>query len=691
MLLLAVLWAVPCSGAQIFLPFWGASIDSALKARDTFYKALALPDSIATQFATLSPLQKNDLCENLKTRSDSTTPWYLLVAGLAGCAKVNDSASFSGALALAGENPGATWVLFVEFTRNSRPDWADRCLAQMEKQLFLSGGRASPAVAQQLYSYARASETANDPAGAERFYAWAGRFDPDKPWPLLHRALNSLPSGTERLSSSVSAIGEMLLRSWTMQLAAISGIYSWLSSLLMLATMIVFAGLGLRYLPRALHRFTDRIPATLPATIRTLLPVTVLLSTLSFGAMPFLWLLALCIAPFIDKKDKVIFVCAAFLFALAPLDTRIRDMLIQAQMPRASLSLYSRAVQEGYSADVHRTAVRNIITDRSDALAYLTTYFCFLKKGDTAGVNMSISRALALRPDDPVVLCCAGNTAYASGDLTAACDYYQKILATDAKNIRVRYNLAQCYARKAETAIDLDFMKFFSAAERKTIDKFIEQNNAFFPGKWPVSGQLIPPDYKPAYFWRHVFAASSGSWETADRLWGGSLLGVPLVPSFVIFIILFLAAVIRSLGARKKPLTCRLCKRVVCATCKTGELCPSCHAATTFIKNVKTLAIIQSRIARSRIRWQAVTEYLLDTCVPGTGMIYASRRRAVIVVILTASVYASVLLLSEVAFVYPHAVIARATGSVPMVFFYNAFFLLRAVAALFRKRGAIQA
>ena len=686
---------------QIITPFWTPQIDSALRVRDAYFKAV-LPDTSNFALILLSAQQQHELCERVAAAPDSSSPWHDFCAGILNCNQKSSAASgyFASALARAHADPGTTWALFVEFTRNRQTMWAERCLMHLEKLLLIAGARASPAIAQQLLFYAQSYEKQKDYANAFGYYAWAERFDPNQLWSLLHRMRNCIPMHPMLFVGTLRSMAGQLSRSWILQLDLAANLYAWVRYFLLILMLAVFIGTGIRHLPKAVHFLADRMPKDIPASLKTVLPISVVLSFLAFGLLPFLWLVAFLIWKFLDKKERIVVFCALLLLACSPLDSRIQDMFIQARLPQGSLALYARASQEGYSPEVQRLALGSISVDRTDVLAQVTASLCALKQGDTAAACLSAQRAASIRPDDPVVLLSAGDAALAANDPAAAAPYYQAVISKHSNEMSARFNLAQCYAHKSDTIPDLDFMKILPASEQTSITTFINANNMYFSKNWPILRQFMAPDYQPTYFWLHLFPAYSGSWETARNPWGAAFLGLSPLHSFAVFIALLVMLIgwncTPAAQKRKKGISvCRLCKRATCSTCKKNELCPSCVQATQYIRNVKTLANIQSKIKRKYLVSLRTQEYLLDICVPGSGMLFSGRHRAVLsssVILTTSAVYASFILLLTINLGYPHWVAYGILEKEPYFFAsYNLLFIARALVALLRRKGTVLA
>jgi hypothetical protein len=694
-----VLLTVPSFAYQVPEPYWASKIDSALHVRDLYYRSV-FQDTLNFSIYEMNKIQQSELCARLLNAPDTANPWYNFFLGILECnrVKTDSSGHFAEALTLAQQDPGTTWALFVEFTRNQKTMWAERCLLHLEKLLLASGAQSAPSIAQQLLYYAYLSEKQKNYKSAFGYYGWAERFDRNQPWSLLHRLWKCLPSHLQLFTSTFEEFTKVAYHSWVLQLHAAAHLYTWLHYFLIIFVLIIFTGIGLRYLPQAVHSLADRLPEDTPAPLKTLLPICLVLSFVSFGVIPFLWLIFLITWRLTDNKEKIIFAIAFLMLVCGPIDTRLRDMFRQALMPQGSLTLCIRASEEGYSPSLHQRALEKIVIDRSDALAFMTASLCALKKGDTAAACLNANSALSLRPNDPVFMLLAGNAAFAANDYKTAASHYQKILSKYPSRMDARFNLAQCYARKSDTTIDLDFMKILSAQDQNFINNFINTNDMYFSNNWPVMRQIIPLSPSASYFWENIFPVYNGSWTTTKNLWGASFFGLTPYFSLVVFIVLtllfigwniFLAVTKRARFAA----ACRLCKRAICDRCKKGDLCVSCFRATKFIRNVKMLAAIQASIIEKRRAYYRLIEYLLDIFLPGSGMLFAKRHSSALialVIIITSLVYSSYLFLTNIHSGYPLWVVYDKLETVPYLLgSYNLIFVFRALLGAFRKKESV--
>ncbi len=684
----AALAGVPAS-------FWAPQIDSALQARDLLFRTvLHAKDSFPV--IELDRQAKNECLDRLDSLPDSGHVWNILCRGLlesyvAGVAETE----FGTCLDSASGHPGELWVLFVEFTRNSQTKWADRCLLRLEKQLLEAGGTSAPVIGRQLMYYGVTREKQHDFEAADRYFAWAQRFDPDQPWSLLHRARIAFPSHLQLSLHYLGGIEQAVIHSWSLQLALFSHVYAWLRLIVMVWVTVVFTGLSLRHLPRSVHPLADRLPESIAPAIRTGLVMTLVAAASSFGAIPFLWLLAFLIVPFLEKREKFLFIAAVLFLVAAPLDSRIRE-IGQARNPESSVSIYLRASREGYSAGIQRFAAEKVAANPGDGLALMALSRSLVKSGDVSDGRLAAMSALSLHADDPEAISCAAEASYAIGDFSTAADYYRQIAAKRPLCYSVRYNLAQCKAREIDTAINLDFIQSLRPADQYAVKEFISLNNACFAYKWPQSRQLMSDLSWDMYFRTPYFKDQSGTWHSSAEFWGGSFFGLSPLLSMVLFIFPFCALLFaehkkKGAWARAQAISsCAICKRTICSTCCRGSLCHPCfHAISAERKG--SPETLKAGIKTLHDHRRAMTALSFDIVLPGSGMVFASTHRWWVIVLIgstTAVILGSCIYLMTLHLSYPMWVIYGKPGEMAYWFFaYNLLFAVRMVVAAAPKRG----
>jgi hypothetical protein len=676
-------------------PFWAPAIDSALQARDLLFRTVLHADD-SFPMIELDRQAKGECLVRLAALPDSGNPWNMLCRGLLGSDVAGVATTWFGrCLDSATNRPGELWVLFVEFSRNSQSEWADRALLRLEKLLLESNATGAPVICQQLMYYGVMRERHRDPATADRYFAWAQRFDPNQPWSILHRARLCLPGHPLIALQYLAGLPPLFLHSWSVQLSAFGHAYDWLRLVIMAWVLVAVAGLSLRHLPRAVHPMADRLPGSIPPSIRTLLIVAIVAATAAFGAIPFLWILAMLIVPFLEKREWPLFVVVLLILAASPLDSRISEVLLQARRPESPVSLYLRAAEEGYSDGIRRLAVEKTAENPRDALSLLALSNSLVKSGDAAGGRLAAMSALSLHADDPEALSCAALTAFGSGDYTTAAAYYRKIIEVRPGCFPARYNYVRCCADEADTVMNLDFIRSLPAPDQDAVNEFIARNDACFGTRWPVSRRLMDLFGSDLYFRTPYFREYGGSWQGAARLWGGSFFGLPPLTCLFLFPAFFAVLLLRRIRAgsrtgRKTVVGCTICNRPVCDGCRRGTLCHTCFHAIS-AENRKVPGVLETKIRSLHERRIASVASLLDIALPGCGMLFAPQVRwSVIVAVgcVTALVYGSCMYLMTLHLSYPLWVVYGEPERVVYWFpGYNLFFVGRMVIAAVRKRG----
>ncbi len=674
--------------ASVPEPFWAPQIDSALQARDLLFRTvLHARDSFPV--IELDKQAKRECLDRLDSLPDSGYVWNTLCRGFlesyrAGVAETE----FEACLDSASDHPGELWVLFVEFTRNSQAKWADRSLLRLEKLLLEAGGSSAPIISRQLMYYGISREKQHDPEAADRYFAWAQRFDSDQPWALLHRAKIAFPSRLRLSFHYLGGITRTFIHSWSLQLALFDHLYAWMRLVIMVWVAVVFAGLSLRHLPKSVHTFADRLPESIAPVIRTGLFMALVAATSSFGAIPCLWLLAFLIIPYLEKREKSLFIAAVIFLAASPIDSRIREIW-QVRTPESPVSLYLRAAGEGYSAGVYRSAAGKVAANPGNDLALMALSRSLVKSGDFTGGRLAAISALSLRANDPEAIACAAEAAYAIGDYFAAADYYEKIAARRPGCYPARYNLAQCRASEADTAINFDFVQALPPADQYAVNDFISLNNACFGHKWPLSRQLMPDVSWDMYFQTPYFSDQSGTWHGAAEFWGGSFLGLSPLLSQILFIFLFaLLFIWRYKGSgwigAKTIQRCAICRGTICNACCRGSLCHSCfHAISAERKG--SPETLKAGIRTIHERRRKITAMVVDILLPGSGMLFASTHRWRFIVLVgsaTAVIIGSCIYLMTLHLSFPAGVAYIEPGKTAFwLIAYNLSFAVRMVMA----------
>jgi len=145
---LAVICVLPCAAKAA--QFLSAEIDSALSERAEFLRRLDLADEGFHSIKSWAGSGDADAVrDRLGELRRSGGPWHHYISGFVSGADDRDAAErfFGMAVTAAGEDPGALWLLALEFIRNGETRFADDCLDAVEKYILSLAGpppRCSP-------------------------------------------------------------------------------------------------------------------------------------------------------------------------------------------------------------------------------------------------------------------------------------------------------------------------------------------------------------------------------------------------------------------------------------------------------------------------------------------------------------------------------------------------------------------
>jgi len=634
-------------------------IRSALTSRDDYYRQ-ARVNAFLFPFAHHDAGAADSLRAALVQAAPDTTPWYYFLSGIAAAGVAPDSVRryFKNALSAAGNSPAMVWTLAEEFGRCGQSEWERQCLQKLEKIFLGSGATSAAVIAQPLLLKALRAEGRGDNRAAADYYVWAQIFDDRMLWPSLRRLRAAFPAQLSKMVAEVSDIAAKTAHSWPLQLTLALYGALWLRWCMIIFIVGLALVLGIRHGPSMLHWLLELLPAGLPHATKLYFSVLLFASLLSFGLLPFLWLLVASVWKYCTKRDRPLARVLCVLLILYPFCIRCEDMARQCLSPQGTPALFLRAMREGYDPEVDK-----IVSERAsnDYLAYASKALCALKKNDLASASFAMKKAQLSTDDDPAVLLTGGIVASFSGDSAGAKKDFETCAKLYPGYEPAFFNLGQYYLGANETVKGMEYIDRATKLDQASVNSFIQTNDDFFSKKWPRLRQFMPGDYQAGFFWKNVFPRYWGSWKTADHLWGTAFLGVPLAASSIIFIVLFmLLLVIDSLvlsnhGAVKIFL-CKLCGAAMCRECKKGMVCSACFQAIQQIRNENIRQRIIERIVLKNRRIKLIFAHCLDVVFPGCGMLYRDSGHgaaAWLYMILTAMVYASFITLKAVSFSYP--------------------------------------
>jgi len=610
--------------------FWERNITQALNSRDYFYREIGL-NVEENGFGADYKEDPTSLLFRLSRREGKKNAWHHLLASIANESLAPDSSRihFQRAVALSARSPGMLWVLFLEYRRAGVYSKASHCLNELESLFLRSGATDFPVVSKQLILLGRGDVQNLSPKDTLDYLNWASRFERIPFWPNVIRGLSSRFDGIS-IHQTLQGFG-LVGHSWLLQLRFVNATYMFIRYTILFFVSILLMGLAARTLAKSLHAMTHLYPQAVPVKLRLVFSAILILSILSFGLLPFLFILALLTWNHVEDTGKKLVTGCIIAMILFPLDSYLRTYLLGAMTADSPIGIYGRTIDEGYSEDLDRETTAFIRKSPDHYLSFLSGALVSYKKGDLQTALMRIGKAGALRSDDPVVLITAGNIHFAAGRYRDAGEMYRKCMREFPNYEEAYYNLGQYRMASMET---LEGTKLISRATRmdnRSVNTFTERNLRHFSDSWPWVRQVMQPDYNPKDFWSGVFWGSGANIRPAG-IWGASFFGFPPAASSVVMAAFFaLIGALRNMkrggrrrGVVRKLFFCRVCGAVMCRKCKTGGTCLSCLQATQKIDNARVNASIRFRIQQFQVNIRTIIMAVLDSFFPGAGKLYIS-------------------------------------------------------------------
>jgi tetratricopeptide (TPR) repeat protein len=602
--------------------YWFNSIDSARKVRNQTINQQLLES--VTQIIPIDNAKKEQILSRLDF-AISPNAWTFLIKGLL-LSDNNPSASdslFSLAIDKAKNDPGTTWLLFIEFTRYEFSGFADSSMVSLYKQLASSGANANVVISAQLKHLAKLYTDQKNFQVTHRLYSWIEKFEPDQTWSYKRRFFQSFPDNIDGMKTALFNYFSIISRSWGSQTSLIADNYFWIHTFFSILLISLFALIAIKYFPLAVHHVSDLYPLSVSSTFRTIFASLIVISTLFFGVNVFFWLTTILVWPHVDKKDKPVLVLAILILILSPLDTRIRVMSDSIKDPDGSIVMLKKSISEGVTDDFFNKLTLKYSNNKDNPYVISAIAIASYKKGDFGFAQQMINKALTLKSNDPVITVMAGNIAFQKGDYVKANDYFQKAVSLPDRNVSALFNLGQCYLMQKQTLPGTENIDKAAKEDNHTVNAFIQQNDMLYSDNWPPMRKLMIPDFTASYFWKNVFFRNNGNWQTANERWGTSFIGFNASASFIIFILLFIALLLVSFfkapSRIKKLFECKYCGRISCKKCAHGILCCSCDHQIAYITTDKKLDKIRASITGKFAKVRFFREMLLDMLFPGSS------------------------------------------------------------------------
>jgi hypothetical protein len=665
--------------------FLSAEIDSALLERAEFLKRLDLADG---DFLSLKTWAGADEAEAVRGRLGelrrSGGPWHYYISGFVNGADNRDAAErfFGMAVTAAGEDPGALWLLALEFIRNGETKFADDCLDAVEKYILSWGGSAAPLLSQQLLLFGNV-KAGGDPAAAEYCYKAAKRFDDAQCWWLYGKGLIGFPQNLiATVPSFVTEACGLFAKSWRAQVALLCGAYRLFAAALFIFVCAAFAVLALKYLPRGAHPIGDALFPGASPRARTVASVAIILAMLMLGIVPALWAIAFLICRFMNAKEKklLVFLCVAL--TLFPLNFLAQNFLSRGINPSSPAFLLDRSIREGYSYGLYQMAANKSAGSGSHA-ARLALAVSAIKSGDRKASNAALNAVLEIAPNDPLVQMYAGNYSFLTGDADGMERYYGAVLEDNPRSAEAKFNLAQAYVN-SEGFTASDMMSEAAKMDAALVGGHTRANSRYFQDEVPPQRQIIQPTLTPLYFWTRLFMADLSELSRFNR--GKSYFGLSPLAAFgvssvamLLFLCLY-SAMWKSEPRIKKYFTCRICGRLLCRRCRKGTMCSVCYRESIASNNNAAAMYNRQKAYQDRAALQNnLTKFAIGAVFPGAGDLYKGETvfKPLTALLTASAIFAALYCAVTFRTCYPSKTVIDPVYCVAALFLYNTVALIK--------------
>jgi tetratricopeptide (TPR) repeat protein len=660
--------------------FWESEITSALDSRDIIYRQAGIQSA---EFEKMRPGYN----AVVTLPPDTTTPWPFFLRGLSYAKDSAEVASlfFNKAISCTEKDPGRTWVLSEEFDRCGLMGWQEKCLKKLELLFLACGAQSAPAISQQLLYKAATMSAKGADNVSEMYNSWASRFDRDCIWMHIQVIESAGVFAMEKVFPRLQTIAGQISSSWKIQLVLARHAFGWLFMFFLIAIAGILLGLGVKYLPWALHTPSERLPDILSSKAKLFLAVLIFASFVFLGPLAFVWCFFFIVWRHCSRQDKRLASIALVLFLLFPLGVKVEDMFENALSPSGSVMLYKKTLDEGYYHQLDSCIRGRTISNNRDYLVHTAAALYSLKKGESLSAFPHLKIAQRLFRENPAVLIASGNALFYSGDLTGARNTYQECIKLYPDYEPAYFNLGQYYFNSMETAKGMEYITQATKLNPGYVNAFIKKNDECFSKEWPQLRQLLAPDFTPSYFWNNIFPDYCGTWATADQRFGGMFLGLPLLwycaLALALFVILMLSdSFVWSKAVVKKVTACKLCQAIICRKCKRGSICRTCFNATQQIRNEQIRQRIMRKIQFKTLRFRFLQTIFLDMVFPGAGMVFrgAPIYQSLLLIVSTSVVYATYASLFHAMFDFPAwTVQGLIMKGYAILVLYNIIFVIR--------------
>ena len=640
--------------------------------------------------------RNSQLIAQLAKGQDITSPWYHFFSGAIQSLHSADQASvhFDKALSHARGDPGTTWLLFYEYNRVHQSELARACLVMLERQFIAAGARSAPAIAQQLFAIARQEDLAGNGELAANYYEWSAKFQRFPFWQTLQNGYGSLLSSPSTFIQSLANCGDMVRRSWLLQVSLLRYTHQWLRLAAIFFIGITYLILFVRSVPLALHRCTHLFPRFVPIALKQVMAASIYLSLCAFGVVPFLLATSVVLWPHLSARRRTVLGIATVLVLLAPFDARLQEVSTNLLSPDRNLGLLRRAMNDGWHYGLQRRVAERLEQKDDDYVLHLAAAILDLKGGRYASAAAHLSRAEELAPNDPVVLTTGGNINFARGDTAVARRYYSRCAESHPSCAAAQYNLGQSYLVSLAPTRGNSLVARATELDGDLVNTFISRNASHFLDDWPTLRQFMPPEYLPNYFWKSVLLSHTGSWERVRTGWSSAYFGIPpQLFAFLAPLVLLVLLSLRTRGSDRKDIRkmffCKFCGTPICRTCRAGVLCTDCLRATAMTGGKATAGQAMTRARKRRRVLQRLSTLLLELFFPGCSGLARTKEvslRDLRLMPTTSLVYAGYVFIFSLTIPYPF----RAVRNLLVMPFtclvcYNLYFVLTIGRAFYRE------
>jgi tetratricopeptide (TPR) repeat protein len=383
----------------------------------------------------------------------------------------------------------------------------------------------------------------------------------------------------------------------------------------LVASLVVWIALGVRYLPFITHRIAETARSKFNATgarfavaLLLLAPFALLPSYTSAAA-----LILILTCPFMQRRERALsFLMAGLFAACAGLAPTIDRFSVVAD-PASLTSLIARANESRANVTLARAiAAAPVVDPEIEDDRYVALGLLAMRAGDSEGAAANFLRAISVNKQSAIAYVNLGNVFYVNGQYNKALEGYRKAEEVDSTDAVGQYNLAQAYIK---TLLMGESSRALSRAAKMGLDQARE--SIAEPARSRMS--VYQKTFSSAQLWQ--IAVVEGKYHNPALL-ANMLETVTGHPTRVNVAIMVAAMVLafaasRIVKGRKLAFQCANCGELTCDGCCNNELgsviCQACGETVNGVSSDRVLEALlrqrrQSVIVRRRksIRWSTV-------------------------------------------------------------------------------------